>query len=427
MSVLIKEMSREENRKDIMLWTMKKAGYRVVQAGLGMAMRVIPWGQPERVNYPGAIQALPAALRADGIKKMLLVTDRGVLRAGLVKTVCEVLEEAGVGVEVFSDVHPNPTIPDILGGLRRYKAQGCEGVLALGGGSSIDASKMIVALVALPDGSERKLGGLFQVTLRKRGKVPPLYAVPTTAGTGSETTIVAVVTEPRTHAKYTVMDFPLLPKRVFLDAQLTLTLPPRVTAQSGMDALTHAVEAYVNGYMATETTRRQAREATALIFRYLPRAFADGADLQAREKMLTAAFYAGQAFGRATVGYAHSIAHAVGGLTGLAHGELTGICLPALLEWYGEAAVPRLAELAEVIGVAEPGVTDTVKARAFIKAVYALRRSLGLAETLPLLSDEEVRTVCHRAVREANPLYPEPRMMSEQQCRCFVRLLMQQV
>ena len=162
------------------------------------------------------------------------------------------------------------------------------------------------------------------MTLRKGlRKLPPLYAIPTTAGTGSETTIVAVVSDPKTHAKYTVMDFPLLPKRVFLDADLTRTLPARVTAQSGMDALVHAVEAYVNGYVATAETRRQARQATEMIFRYLPRAYADGADLEARDKMLTAAFLAGQAFGRATVGYAHSIAHAVGGLTGMAHRHLS--------------------------------------------------------------------------------------------------------
>lgn len=395
-----------------MFWTMKKAGYRAVQVGLGLAMRVIPWQKPVLVEHPGAIGALPAALAEDGLHKVLVVTDRGVLRAG-------------VAVEVFSDVHANPTIPDILGGLRRYRAFDCEGVIALGGGSAMDAGKMIAALVALPEGSERKLGGLFQVTLRKGlRKLPPLYAISTTAGTGSETTIVAVVSDPKTHAKYTVMDFPLLPKRVFLDAVLTRTLPARVTAQSGMDALVHAVEAYVNGYMATAETRRQARQATEMIFRYLPRAYADGADLEARDKMLTAAFLAGQAFGRATVGYAHSIAHAVGGLAGMAHGELTGICLPPLLEWYGVAAVPRLAELADTIGCTTPEMNDTAKARAFIKEVYALRRSLGLAESLPTLDAAQIETVCRRALREANPLYPVPRIMNLAQCRSFVKMLM---
>lgn len=408
-----------------MFWTMKKAGYRAVQVGLGLAMRVIPWQKPVLVEHPGAIGALPAALAEDGLHKVLVVTDRGVLRAGLVNRIYKELERAGVAVEVFSDVHANPTIPDILGGLRRYRAFDCEGVIALGGGSAMDASKMIAALVALPEGSERKLGGLFQVTLRKGlRKLPPLYAIPTTAGTGSETTIVAVVSDPKTHAKYTVMDFPLLPKRVFLDADLTRSLPARVTAQSGMDALVHAVEAYVNGYMATAETRRQARQATEMIFRYLPRAYADGADLEARDKMLTAAFLAGQAFGRATVGYAHSIAHAVGGLTGMAHGELTGICLPPLLEWYGAAAVPRLAELADTIGCTTPEMNDTAKARAFIKEVYALRRSLGLAESLPTLDAAQIETVCRRALREANPLYPVPRIMNLAQCRSFVKMLM---
>lgn len=417
-----------------MFWTMKKAGYRTVQAGLGAAMCVIPWQQPLLVNYPGAIEALGAAATADGLTKVLLVTDRGVMRAGLVQLVCRQLEQAGVAVEVFSDVHANPTIPDCLGGLRRFHGQACDGVIALGGGSSMDCAKMVRVLAALPPGSERKLGGLFQATVRmaanmlrgQRRKLPPLYAIPTTAGTGSETTIVAVVSDPQTHAKYTVMDFPLLPKRIFLDANLTRSLPARVTAQSGMDALTHAVEAYVNGYMATETTRRQAREATALIFRYLPRAYADGSDLEARDRMLTAAFLAGKAFGRATVGYAHSIAHAVGGLTGMAHGELTGICLPPLLEWYGEAAVPRLAELGDTIGCTTKTMNDIAKAHAFIKAVYTLRQSLDLAETLPPLDTSEQELVVCRALSEANPLYPVPRIMNHDQCRAFLRLLMQQ-
>ena len=167
-----------------MFWTMKKAGYRAVQVGLGLAMRVIPWQKPVLVEHPGAIGALPAALAEDGLHKVLVVTDRGVLRAGLVNRIYKELERAGVAVEVFSDVHANPTIPDILGGLRRYRAFDCEGVIALGGGSAMDASKMIAALVALPEGSERKLGGLFQVTLRKGlRKLPPLYAIPTTAAT----------------------------------------------------------------------------------------------------------------------------------------------------------------------------------------------------------------------------------------------------
>ena len=373
----------------------------------------------------GARRMLADEFRGRGYVRAFVVTDKDLIRFGVAGKVTGVLDEAGIAYEIFSDLKPNPTVKNVQAGVEAFRRSGADAIVAIGGGSAMDASKMIAALVALPEGSERKLGGLFQVTLRKGlRKLPPLYAIPTTAGTGSETTIVAVVSDPKTHAKYTVMDFPLLPKRVFLDADLTRTLPARVTAQSGMDALVHAVEAYVNGYMATAETRHQARQATEMIFRYLPRAYADGADLEARDKMLTTAFLAGQAFGRATVGYAHSIAHAVGGLTGMAHGELTGICLPPLLEWYGAAAVPRLAELADTIGCTTPEMNDTAKARAFIKEVYALRRSLGLAESLPTLDAAQIETVCRRALREANPLYPVPRIMNLAQCRSFVKMLM---
>ena len=441
---------------------MTKMGYRTVQAGFGLLAHGIgplvwpsvpergPWGQRVE-NHAGAVERIPQALAEDGLQRLLVVTDQGVREAGLLEKVLPQIEAAGVAVTLYADVHANPTIPDIEAGLARYVDGDCEAILAIGGGSPMDCAKMIRALVVmLPHPIEteatssnlRKLGGLFKVSLyagmtacRQRGrKLPSLYAVPTTAGTGSETTIAAVVTDPAGHEKYTVMDVLLRPQRVFLDATLTLSLPRSVTAASGMDALTHAVEAYVNGGMATETTRRQAREAAALIFRYLPQAYADGTDLQARARMLEAAFLAGEAFGRATVGYAHAIAHAVGGLSNLPHGTLTGVVLPPLLEWYGEAAVPRLAELADACGLATEEahlgklgqaaeVADAGKARAFIRAVYALRRTLGLAETLPPLNEAEQALVCQRAMREANPFYAVPRIMSERQCRSFVRML----
>lgn len=407
----------------MMLWKMKTAGLRTVQAGLGLAMHVIPWRKPVMANYPGAVAAIPAALQADGISRVLIVTDKGVLQAGLLQCLTGALAQAGVNYETYCDVKANPTIPNCLAGLKRFRRFRAEGVIAVGGGSAMDCSKMITALAAVPDGSEKKLGGLFRVTLLQKRPLPTLYCVPTTAGTGSETTIVAVVTDPDTHAKYTVMDLPLMPRRIFLDADLTLTMPPRITANSGMDALVHAVEAYLNRYMATPETRRQALSAVQLIFRYLPRAHANGKDMEARDHMLTAAYLAGQAFGRATVGYAHSIAHAVGGEFNWPHGALTGMLLPPLLEWYGEAAVPRLAELAEAVGIAEPGDSEAGKARTFIQEVYALRRELGLPDHLPQMTEAQRRLICHRAIREANPLYPVPRIMNERECRAFVKML----
>lgn len=406
-----------------MIWTLEKAGLRSVQMGLGLAMHVIPWKKPIVANYPGAVGAIPAALAADGLTKVLVVTDRGVLNAGLLNCLTAALAQAGVGYEIYSDVKANPTIPNCLAGLKRFRQCRADGIIAVGGGSAMDCSKMIAALAAVPDGSEKKLGGLFRVTLLQKRPLPTLYCVPTTAGTGSETTIVAVVTDPDTHAKYTVMDLPLIPKRVFLDADLTLSLPEKVTAQSGMDALVHAVEAYLNSYMSTNETRQQALSAVQLIFHYLPRAFANGKDMEARDHMMTAAFLAGQAFGRATVGYAHSIAHAVGGEFNLPHGALTGIVMPPLLEWYGEAAVPRLAELADAIGVATPGDSAAGKARTFIREVYDLRRELELPETLPAMTEAQRRLICERAIREANPLYPVPRIMNERECRHFVQML----
>lgn len=366
---------------------------------------------------------LSGALEQDGIKRVLIVTDPGIVRHGLHQQLLQKLQERRIFCAVFDGVHPNPTVEDVEAAARDYDDNGCDAVVALGGGSSLDCGKVVAALWAVQGAPVQSLRGNFKVTAKKKRDVPPVYAIPTTAGTGSETTIVAVVTDTETHEKYTIQDTALLPRRVALDAELTLTLPSQVTAAAGMDALTHAVESYIGRFFGNRATRAKALEATGLIFQNLETAYANGSNLAAREKLLYASFIAGESFGTAAIGYCHAIAHALGGLLDMPHGELNGIILPRLLRWYGPAVTKPLAALADAAGMGVPGAPDAQKAAAFIAALEALRRNLHMPDSLPPLGEAELQTAGKRAMAEGNPLYPVPKLMNQAQCAAFIRTL----
>ena len=252
-----------------------------------------------------------------------------------------------------------------------YRREGCDSLVAVGGGSPMDTAKAAAALVARPGKTLPQLAGLLKV----RRRIPPLIAVPTTAGTGSETTIAAVVTGPD-HHKYAVSDLCLIPRCAVLDPLLTVSLPPQTTAETGMDALTHAVEAYLSRFYPTRETNRLAEEAVVTIFQTLERACAHGEDVDARQALLTASYQAGAAFTRASVGNVHAIAHTLGGLYGVGHGLANAVLLPVILRDYGTAAHRRLSRLAELVGLS--GDTEAARANAFIDAILAMNARLGI-------------------------------------------------
>ena len=313
------------------MWPIKKAWYRTYQAVFRVLVCFLDWSEPERLEGPGAIKRLPALIQSKGVEKVLIVTDKGLMSLHLLDPLFEKLTEAGIQYTLYDGTQPNPTFDNIEDARSLYVENNCEAIIAFGGGSSMDCAKVAAARVVRPNTPIPKMRGVLKV-LRK---LPPFFAVPTTAGTGSETTIAAVVTNPKTHEKYAINDPVLRPK--------------------------YAVEAYI-GHSNTRDTEENAKRAVKMIFDNIETVYRDGKNIEARGEMLLASYYAGVAFTRAYVGYVHAIAHNLGGMYGIAHGLANAIILPYVLEYYGESAHKRLAELAEAASITQPGMTDAQKA-----------------------------------------------------------------
>jgi alcohol dehydrogenase class IV len=337
----------------------------------------------------------------------MVITDGPLFKLGLVDPVVDALRSAGVTVEVHSDVRPDPTYEQVLDGVARLKAFGADAVLAMGGGSPIDCAKAMLMCHA-NDAHPSKLLGLWLYALPRRNCLP-FYAIPTTAGTGSEVTIAAVVTDPQARSKAPIIDPKMVPIMTALDARLTLGLPPVITAPTGMDALTHAVEAYVSTISTTETSEL-ALSATSAIMRNLSKVYADGSNLQTREDMLVGSCLAGLAFTRAGLGYVHAFAHQMGGLYHVPHGYANAIILPYVLDFSKSRCAPRLAELARVVGL--PGGSDAALADAFIARVRELNASMQIPAFIKELKREDFDAIVKRAFAEAHGTYGLPRYMA---------------
>ena len=350
---------------------------------------------------PGAIQEIAGEVKGRGFKKCFVCSDPDLIKFNVTKKVTDVLENAGIDYEIYSKIKANPTVENVQTGVAAFKASGADCIIAIGGGSSMDTAKAIGIIIENPEFSDViSLDGVAPTTK----KAVPIIAVPTTAGTGSEATIAAVVTGEE-HRKYAVSDLCLIPCYAVLDPTLTLSLPPAVTAQTGMDALTHAVEAYLSLYYNTRETRALAESAVRDIFRYLPVACRDGQSLTARERMLRASFDAGCAFTRASVGNVHAIAHTLGGLYGIPHGLACAVTLPVVLEDYGAAVHPHLARLGSLIGLTG---TERERAVGFLAAIRALNASLGIPDRFDGIRGEDLPRMAAWAPAEANPVYPVP-------------------
>ena len=400
------------------MWQLKKAYYRSFQKIMKYAMFIFDWSEPELLEGPGAVKRLPALIKSKGINKVLVVTDKGLMGLHLLDGLFETLTEAGVDYVVFDGVQPNPTIDNIEDARALYLQNGCQGVVAFGGGSPMDCAKAAAARVTNPKTSVRQMRG----TLRVFHKPAILFAVPTTAGTGSETTVAAVVSDPATHEKNPINDPKLRPKYAVLDAELTVGLPPHITSTTGMDALTHAVEAYI-GKSNVRSTELYAEKAVKLIFDNLEKVYANGKDIEARSSMLKASYYAGMAFTRAYVGYVHAIGHNLGGMYGIPHGLAMSVILPYVLDYYGKTAWFRLARLAEISGVCTLG-SDETKAKAFIQEIRDMNARMNIPDGFEQIKEEDLPTLVKRALKEANPLYPVPKIMNEADCEAVIRQLM---
>ncbi|CAM3546413.1 iron-containing alcohol dehydrogenase [Cytobacillus oceanisediminis] len=397
---------------------MYKAYCRVYQRTFKLVSPILPWREPKLIEGINSLDRLPDFIKTIAISRILIVTDSGIRSLGLMDGFLQGLHNRGIEFFIYDKTVPNPTIENIEEALELYKNNHCQGIIAFGGGSPMDCAKGVGARVARPDKSISQIKGQFKI----RKEIPPLFAVPTTAGTGSEATVAAVITDSRTHEKYAIIDLNLMPHYAVLDPLLTVQLPPHITAATGLDALTHAVEAYI-GRSNTQETRKYSTDAVRLIYENLYEAFSNGMNLHARANMQKAAYLAGAAFTRAYVGNVHAIAHTLGGFYSVPHGLANAVILPYVLEHYGKAVYKPLAELADAAGIVEDSDTIEEKAVKFINSIKSLNCKMDIPPKVSGIKDSDIPIMAERALKEANPLYPVPKIFNRDDMLKLYRLI----
>lgn len=389
---------------------------RTFQTALRAALPVLPYRKP---NLLKSIYCLPILFRQKNIRHVLLITDASIRSVGITKPLEKAFRASGISCWVYDRTVANPTSDNVEEARVLYLKHNCQAVIGFGGGSSIDCAKAVGARIAKPRQQLADMEGILKVHKR----LPMLVAIPTTAGTGSEATLAAVITDSKTRHKYPINDFPLIPHYVVLDPEVTRSLPKGVTATTGMDALTHAIEAYI-GRSTTAETRADAIQAVQLIFHYIDRAYQDGNDMKARRNMLRAAYLAGSAFSKSYVGYVHAVAHSLGGKYNIPHGLANAILLPHVLEAYGAAAHKKLAELASAVGI--HASSEQQAAEAFIQSIRDMKIRLHIPDVIPEIQAKDVPALARTAAKEGNPLYPVPVLMDAKALEQFYYAVMEE-
>ena len=396
--------------------TLRKIYCRAFQKAFHIAIPFLPYRKPK---IAGSVKELPEIIMRHKCTHVLIITDGGIMKLGLTRRLEKALKEAGIPYTIYDKTVANPTTVNVREALELYHKEGCDAIIGFGGGSSMDCAKAVGACAVKPNQSLAQMKGILKV----HKKLPLLMAVPTTAGTGSETTLAAVITDADTRYKYAINDFPLIPRYAVLDPKVTLSLPPFITATTGMDALTHAVEAYI-GNSTTIDTRRDALKAVKLIFENIDIAYEHGDNIQARRNMLHASFYAGCAFTKSYVGYVHAVAHSLGGQYNVPHGLANAILLPLVLREYGSCIDKKLHKLAIAAGLADKNTLDHEAAELFIQAIEEMKERFGIVNIVKEIQETDIPKLAHYADKEANPLYPVPKLMDASELEKFYYMLM---
>lgn len=406
----------KNKKKDKYMNLIQHICCRAYQGVFRAALPFLPYREPEILHR---CEELPDTLKQHKIKKILIVTDPGIVACGLMTKITSVLAKEKIFYSVYDQTSANPTVRNVEEALALYQKEHCKALLAIGGGSAMDCAKALGARIACP----KKTLGQLKGTLHVLHRIPLLIAVPTTAGTGSENTLAAVITDSEKKHKYVLNDFVLIPRYAILDAELTYSLPPHLTATTGMDALTHAVEAYI-GRSTTKETREKALLAVKTIYQNIETAYHDGHNHAVREQMLNAAYLAGFAFSRSYVGYVHAVAHSLGGQYNIPHGLANAVLLPEVLESYGSCIHKKLHILGCAAGVCTE--QDSIKAGAgkFIASIRTLNKNMGIPDFLSGIQESDIETMSVHAAKEANPLYPVPKLMTRRELEPFYRLML---
>ena len=389
----------------------RKLYCRTFQTVLKISIPFLPYRKPKVV---GSVKALPELIKKKKCTNVLIITDASILKLGLTKRLEKSLTEHDIPYTIYDGTVANPTTANVETAAALYLEKGCDAIIGFGGGSSMDCAKGVGIRIAKPKKPLSKMKGILKVHTR----LPLLIAVPTTAGTGSETTLAAVITDAVSRHKYAINDFPLIPRYAVLDPKVTVSLPKEITSTTGMDALTHAVEAYI-GRSTTRGTKKDALLAVRLIFENIDTAYHEGTDIAARRNMLHASFYAGCAFTKSYVGYVHAVAHSLGGEYNVPHGLANAVLLPFVLEAYGKSIHKKLYQLALAAGLVEKGTSYDEAARIFIDAIKDMKHRFEIGDTIPKLREEDIPKLAHYADKEANPLYPVPILMDAAELEQF--------
>jgi len=392
---------------------LKKAYCRIFQNIFKFALPLLPYRNPKII---GSVKGIPEVLEKRDYNNVLIITDAGIRSLGLTERLEQTLKRSCISYHIYDKTVANPTTVNVDEALHMYLDNDCQAIIGFGGGSSMDCAKAVGARAVKPKQSLAQMKGILKVYK----KLPLLIAVPTTAGTGSETTLAAVITDADTRYKYAINDFPLIPRYAVLDPKVTLSLPPFIT--TGMDALTHAVEAYI-GNSTTIDTRKDALKAVKLIFENIYTVHDQGDNIHARRNMLHASFYAGCAFTKSYVGYVHAVAHSLGGEYNVPHGLANAVLLPMVLREYGSCIDKKLHNLAVAAGVADKSMPDYEAAELFIQAIEEMKEKFGIGNTVKEIQETDIPKLAHYADKEANPLYPVPKLMDASELEKFYYML----
>ncbi len=398
--------------------TLKKIYCRSYQFLFKLAIPLLPYRQPKILNSMDEISNI---IKGNDCSHPLIVTGKSSVRLKLVENLENILHNAELDCSVFSDTVPNPTTDNVNQAVKIYNENKCDCIIGLGGGSAMDCAKAVGAQIVLPNKPLSKMKGVLKI----KKKLPPLIAIPTTAGTGSETTVASVIVDSQTRHKYAISDFCLIPDYAVLDEKLTVTLPAKLTATTGMDAFTHAIEAYV-GKSCTKETRKLSEEAIKLIFENLPIAYNEPTNLQARKNMLIASYKAGCAFTVSYVGYVHAIAHSLGGKYDIGHGLANAVILPYVLTEYGNTITNQLASLSYYCNFVDNTTSKEIAATIFLDKLKQLEKQLSIPTKISQLKQEDIESLAKTADKEANPLYPVPLLMDNKELENIYKQLLEQ-
>lgn len=391
----------------------KKFYCRSLQFIFKIAIPFLPYREPKILNTN---EDIVEVLKSQNKKSILFMTGKHVRASGITSNLEDTLTKNNFSVTIFNDINSNPTTDNVESALEIYHQNNCDAIIAFGGGSIIDCAKAVGARATYPNKPLSKMKGVMKILKR----IPLFIAIPTTAGTGSETTVAAVITDSKTRHKYAISSFPLIPHYALLDASLTLKLPESVTASTGMDALTHAVEAYI-GRSTTKQTRKYAEEAVKAIFENLETCYNNGSNLTSRENMLIASYKAGLAFTKSYVGYVHSVAHALGGKYNLAHGQTNAIILPYMLKAYGKLVHKKLWKLGVFSGLFNKETSYEEGAKLFISKIEEMNKNMNISASIKEIQTEDIQELAKTAEREANPLYPVPKLFTAKELENIIK------